>query len=286
MLKKSICILALSSIFFSSANAFEIYQYLGWRDIKGVDGVAKTSKESIINIGFFETINIKKMDVIYATFLLTDNKADPQKIKKIAERSKLNPTTPICFDIEIGNGKNADDLPVILDTIRLYREFGGKAPIGVYAVLPQRIVQNNKPLTGVQKKQYIQLNQQYEKLAQQVDFLAPTLYFYSKKNKDNWKSQVALNMAEARKYANKYDLKIYPFIALGVLDKVENNVSYFTPVSEQYMTDALLSLKKQGADGVILWESGATRTTSDNKPAVFDVTKDSFKAVKEFAEKY
>lgn len=286
MFKKYLCTLLLSGVAFSSANAFDIYQYIGWRDVKGMDGVARKSTESIINIGFFDVINIKKMDVIYATFLLTDGKADAEKIKKIVERSKKHPATPICFDIEIGDGKTANDLPVILDAIKIYRDNGGVAPIGVYAVLPQRVTVNNRALTASEKKKYIELNKQYETLAQHVDFLAPTIYFYSERNKNNWESQAALNMKEAKKYSNKYNLKVYPFISIGTLDKVEKGVSYITPVSEKQMTKVLLSLKNKGADGVILWESGATKLTRNGQPAIFDITKDSYKAVKDFAKKY
>ncbi|ETQ98103.1 hypothetical protein P673_1421 [Acinetobacter baumannii UH6507] len=286
MLRKGFFIFLLSSMAISNANAFEIYQYLRWHHIKEADGNIKYSEPPITNIGFFESKGLKKMNVVYSSYILTDGKADPSKIKKIVENSKLEPNVPICFDIEMGNGKNADDdLPVIIEALKIYKEFNGKAPIGVYAVLPQRIVQINKPLNEQQKNQYVKLNKQYESLARYVDFLSPTLYFYSKKNTRNWNTQAALTMAEARKYADKYDLKIYPFVSLSTWDAIGGK-SYITPVSEIYMTNALLTLKKQGADGVVLWESAAAKSAKDKQFAIFDTNKDSFKAVINFSKKY
>ncbi len=286
MVRKKICTLILSCLTISSANAFEIYQYLRWHHIKEKNGVTQYSEQPITNIDFFESKGLKNMNVIYPVYILTDGKADRSKIKKIVEDAKLEPTKPICFDIEMGNGKNADDdLHVIIEALKIYRELGGKAPIGVYAVLPQRIVQTIKPLNEEQKEEYFQLNKQYESLAKYVDFLSPTLYFYSKRNKQNWATQAALSMEEARKYAHKYDLKIYPFISLSTWDAIDKK-SYITPVSEEYMTNALLILKSQGADGVVVWESAAARTAKDKQFAIFETNKDSYKAVIDFAKKY
>lgn len=223
------------------------------------------------------SIGMKKMNVIYAVHLLTNNKADPEKIKKIAEATKINPNIPVCFDIEIGvANKPETNLPVILDALNMYHKFGGKAPIGVYGVLPQRTP--NKKMTENQKTDFVALNKQYKAIAGKVDFLAPTLYFYSLKDMDIWKNKAQFNMQEAKKYARQYDLKIYPFVSLSNWD-IQNQRFFITPMTEQSMTTALSFLKSQGANGVVLWESGSSRHASDKMPAVFDMNRDSFKSV-------
>lgn len=286
MFRKCFCILIIFSLNISNANAFEIYQYLRWNYVKEKDGITKFSGSPLTETNILDSYGLKKMNVVYSVYILTDGRADPVKIKKIVEDSKRYPNMPICLDIEIGNGKNADDdLPILIDVLKMYRSLGGAAPIGVYAALPQRIVQNYRGLNEAQKVQYLELNKQYESLAKYVDFLSPTLYFYSKKNSQNWMSQVDLNMSEARKYANKYKLKIYPFISLSTWDVIDKKF-YITPVSESYMKNVLLNLKNQGADGVVLWESGASKSSVDKQSAIFDTNKDSFKAVIDFAKKY
>lgn len=286
MLRKFFLTLIVFSLGISNVNAFEIYQYLRWNYIKGKDGVIKFSESPLTETNIFESYGLKKMNVIYPIYIITDGEVDPLKIKKIVVDSKINPNMPICFDIEMGNGKNADDdLLILIDALKMYRSLGGKAPIGIYASLPQRIIKNYRGLNEREKAEYLELNKQYEPLAKYVDFLSPTLYFYSKNNSLNWASQVNLNMSEARKYANKYKLKIYPFISLSTWDVIDKKF-YITPVSEVYMTNVLLSLKRQGADGVVLWEGGASKSSTDKQPAIFDTNKDSFKAVIDFAKKY
>lgn len=275
MLKK--IIFSLLCITTTSTYSFEVYQFLNWHYLKTPTGEMKYSKEVAGYDDILASIGMKKMNVIYPIYLLTDNKADPEKVKKIAEATKIDPDTPVCFDIEIGVANQPEtNLPVILDALNMYHKFGGKAPIGVYGVLPQRTP--NTKMSENQKADFVALNTQYKAIAEKVDFLAPTLYFYSLKDMDIWKNKAQFNMQEAKKYARQYDLKIYPFVSLSNWD-IQNKRVFITPMTEQSMTTALSFLKSQDANGIVLWESGSSRHASDKMPAVFDMNRDSFKSV-------
>ncbi|MFW1858742.1 hypothetical protein [Acinetobacter defluvii] len=280
MLKK--IIFTLLCVTTTSTYSFEVYQFLTWQYLKMPNGEMKYSKEISGYDDILASIGMKKMDVIYAKRLLTNGEADPNKIKKIVEATKINPNTPICFDIEMGIASRPEtNLPVILDALNLYHKFGGKAPIGVYGVLPQATP--NQIISESKRNYYVTLNKKYEEIATKVDFLAPTLYFYSLKDMDIWKDKAAFNMQEAKKYAKKYDLKIYPFVSLSTWDIQDQNSKnqkfFITPISEKNMTTALSFLESQGANGVILWESTSSKHASDKMPAVFDMNRDSFKSV-------
>ncbi|WP_123774221.1 hypothetical protein [Acinetobacter sp. BIGb0102] len=268
---------SLICIISPSSYSFEIYQFLNWHYLKMPDGEVKYSKKVIDYDKNLSSIGMKKMNVIYSVQILTDNRPDYKKIKKIVEATKIDPYTPICFDIEIGvANKPETNLPVILGALNIYHKIGGKAPIGVYGVLPQRTP--NKIISKKQRNDFILLNKKYEEIAKNVDFISPTLYFYSLQNMDIWKNKAQFNMQEAKKYANQYNLKIYPFISLSNWE-IRNKKFFVTPISESNMDMALAFLESQGANGVVLWESGSSRQANDEMPAVFDMNKDSFKSV-------
>lgn len=278
MLKK--IIFTLLCVTTTPTYSFEVYQFLNWHYLKTPTGEMKYSKEVAGYDDILTSIGMKKMNVIYAVDILTNGQADPEKIKKIVKTTKINPNTPICFDIEIGTAsKPQTNLPVILDSLNMYHQYGGKAPIGVYGVLPQRTP--NKIMSDKQKNDFTSLNKKYEEIAKKVDFLAPTLYFYSLQDMKVWKDKALFNIQEAKKYARQYDLKIYPFISMTNWD-IQNNKFYVTPISEKNMTESLSFLKSTGANGVIIWESGSSRNSHDKMPAVFDMNKGSFKSVVNF----
>lgn len=275
MLKK--IIFSLLCITTTSSYSFEVYQFLNWHYLKTPTGEMKYSKEMSGYDDMLASIGMKKMDVIYAERLLTNGKADPDKIKKIVENTKTDPNTPICFDIEIGvASKPETNLPVILDALNIYHKLGGQAPIGVYGVLPQRTP--NRMISKAQKNAFSTLNIKYAEIAKNVDFLAPTLYFYSLQDMSVWENKAQFNIQEAKKYARQYNLKIYPFLSMSNWD-IQNKKFLITPLKEQDMTTALNFLQSQGADGVIIWESTLSVNQSDKKPAVFDMNRDSFKSV-------
>ncbi|MDS7929218.1 hypothetical protein RMB13_06965 [Acinetobacter sp. V102_4] len=282
-LKKSIALIAPAIFLFSSvAHAFDVYQFINWRYYKTDSGKVVYTKDNTEFQNYLKTYNIKKMDVKYGPELLTNGQADPRKIKLIAEKSKQNPSMPICFDIEIGNAhKPETNLPVILDALKLYKKYGGAAPVGVYGVLPQRTP--NSMLSSNWKNKYSTLNDQYSEIAKNVDFLSPTLYFYNLKDMNVWKAKAQFNMIEAQRYAKRYNLKIIPFISLSTWN-VSKGKYKIDPLSETNMNQTINYLKGLGADGVVVWESGTSIQDSDNKAAIFDVNKAAFRSVVKAAQ--
>lgn len=71
---------------------------------------------------------IKPIRVLYPKdFMMTNQQPDSEKIKLIAQSTVYN-KTPISFDIEIGNRfKPETNLPVIIKTLQLYKQYGGQA---------------------------------------------------------------------------------------------------------------------------------------------------------------
>lgn len=267
----------------SQAMAFDVYQFINWRFYKNDKGEVIRTKDTEEFQQYLATLKIKKMNVIYPQKILTNNKADPKKIKIIAEASKKNPNIPICFDIEIGEASKPEtNLPVILNALKLYKKYGGVAPIGVYGVLPQK--SPNKILNKSGKIQISSLNNQYEEIAQNVDFLAPTLYFYDLKDINIWNDKAKFNMSEAKRYAKKYNIKIIPFISLSTWESVNGRFK-ITPLTEYDMSIVIQNLKLLGANGVVIWESGAAVQDDNRKSAIFDINHSSYKAIVNIANR-
>ncbi|HEM6663629.1 TPA: hypothetical protein U2J16_002127 [Acinetobacter baumannii] len=263
--------------------AFDVYQFINWRFYKNDKGEVIRTKDTEEFQQYLATLKIKKMNVIYPQKILTNNKADPKKIKIIAEASKKNPNIPICFDIEIGEASKPEtNLPVILNALKLYKKYGGVAPIGVYGVLPQK--SPNKILNKSGKIQISSLNNQYEEIAQNVDFLAPTLYFYDLKDINIWNDKAKFNMSEAKRYAKKYNIKIIPFISLSTWESVNGRFK-ITPLTEYDMSIVIQNLKLLGANGVVIWESGAAVQDDNRKSAIFDINHSSYKAIVNIANR-
>lgn len=265
-------LLALPNVY-----SFDIYGFIPWKTHITTNGSVVSdfglTKQYITQQGF------KPIKVVYHKYFLTNDQPDPEKIKKIAEDSKFSPATPISFDIEIGNRFAPKTvLPIVKETLRLYHQYGGAAPVGVYALLPQNTYGGK--LDSGKTVLYTDLNKKYESIAKQVDFLSPVFYNYDQKNIDLWKKSVDFSMAESKKYAKKYNLKIIPYITSTYAEKKDKY--YVEQMSEKEMQQRLTYLKNAGANGVIIWESseGFERSTN-GKPAI-DFSKGWAKVVKDF----
>lgn len=271
--------LAITSSLLTISNvyAFDIYGFIPWKTHITTNGSVVSNfsltKQYITQQG------LKPIKVVYHKYFLTNDQPDPEKIRKIAEDSKLSPHIPISFDIEIGNRFAPKTvLPIVEETLRLYHHYGGAAPVGVYALLPQNTyggkLDNRKTVL------YTDLNKKYESIAKQVDFLSPVFYNYNQKNIDLWKKSVDFNMAESKKYAKKYNLKIIPYITSTYAERKEKY--YVEQMTGKEMQQRLSYLKNMGADGVIIWESSqGFERSSNGKPAI-DFSKGWAKVVKDF----
>ncbi|KYQ82948.1 hypothetical protein AWW72_16320 [Acinetobacter sp. NRRL B-65365] len=276
--------LILGLLLSTQANAFDIYQFMRWSNYTTNDNKhIQTKNEDEFN-KFMKNKNIKRIRVATMGMILSKEKPDPKKIKLIAEQSKLDPDMPICFDIETSFQYEPEkNLPVILESLRLYKEFGGVAPVGVYAVLPQ--LTPNAYLSPEKKAEFRKINDQYAEIANHVDILFPTLYFYKLKDMTIWDSKAEFNMQEAKRFAKERNLKIMPFLSTSNWRFSDNHTVYIKPLNEKDMTHSLNYLKELGADGVVFWEDARAKQDGSENPAIFDVHKDAFKAIVNFSQK-
>ncbi len=258
-------ILLTITLFFAfiQTHAFTIYGFIPWQS------QISNSKPHKLNINEnLEKFGIKKFRVLYHNSFLTDDlKPDIDKIKHIAQ-STATDKTPITFDIEIGNRFRPEtNLPVIIKTLQLYRQYGGQAPVSVYAVLPQNVY-GGKKLSSYKMQMYRNLNKEYKSVAELVDIISPSLYNYDGKDFLSWQLSAYFSMKEAKKYAK--GKPIIPYITGTFAVDGKNPYPIRQALSEQDMKRRLQYLKNLGASGVIVWQSSSEKTI-EGKPQTIDL---------------
>ncbi|MEB6481007.1 hypothetical protein [Acinetobacter vivianii] len=263
--------------------AIDIYQYIIWKRYSDESGQIQNVSTNEFQ-KFLGKKRLKPIRVIYHSGFLTNGKPDPQKIKQIAAVSQKYPHIPVSFDIEIGNKfKPQTVLPIVNQTLNLYHQYGGAAPVGVYGILPQSIFGSEYMHKNIEKE-YISLNKNYESIAQKVDILSPVIYNLWFRDFNEWKRRVDHQLSESQSYAKKYNLKIIPYFSSTYLDKKyfknRNNIIY--PLTEQEMTQRLNYIRSKKVDGVIIWDPSGGILSNGNKP-VFDINKGAAKAILDFA---
>ncbi|HAV4219326.1 hypothetical protein KTH87_13610 [Acinetobacter baumannii] len=266
-----------------SGYSFEIYQYIFWKDY--IDQHGKHHSNSNNFQVFLKENHLKPIEVIYQYRFLTNNKPDKEKIKKIVAISKLNPTIPISFDIEVGNKfKPETVLPVVNETLDLYHQYGGAAPVGIFGVLPQNLF-GSEDLNPKTKQLYKELNKQYEGVAQKVNFLSPVVYNLWFRDYNEWVQRTDFHIEEAKKYAKKYNLKVIPYFSSSYLDRdyFNNNIIY--PLAEKEIQQRLNYIHSKNVDGVIIWDSSIGFLKNGNRP-IFNVNKGGAKAIIKFSKSY
>lgn len=269
-------------IFFSSnAYCFEVYQFIKWKNFTNGNGVLISDPNQLQQ--YLSTQNIKPIDVIYKPRFLTNGNPDANKIKIIADKASKYPNIPISFDIEVGDRFQPQTiLPIVQKTLELYHQFGGKAPVGVYAVLPQERFSRTGISNNEYRQKFINLNQSYEAVASQVNFLSPVIYNYNIRSFNDWKNCVDLQISEAKKYAQKYNLKIIPYFSITYLTKGKNQEKIIEPLSGQEALRRLNYIKSKGVDGVIIWDTSIGKL-KDSSPPIFNSQQGSFKALLNFS---
>lgn len=265
-------------IFAQAAFSFDIYNSVSW------EGHSNENGEKIQNYQktrtFINSYGLKHLRLYYHDSFLTNGKPDSEKIKKIAILSQQNPEFPISFDIEMGdNFKPETVLPRVIRVLDLYHHHGGKAPVGVYALLPQNTYGGKHVLKN--SKKFSELNKHYEIIAKKVDFLSPVFYNYDT-TYELWRGSVDFGMMEAKKYAEKYNLKIIPYFSISYFVKDKNgDIDHIIPLGENETKERLSYLKQKGVNGVIIWDSNAYRLSNREKP-VADIKRGWLKGVAEF----
>lgn len=249
----------------NNSYAFTVYGFVPWSVQVNQHDIISKDKNITYNVN--SLIGMSNIKVIYEKDIFTEGVIDTDKIKKIAEDSKIDPYTPISLDIEIGNHSKPETiLPIVNKVLDLYHFYKGKAPIGMYALLPQNTY-GAKKLNEQQKINHILLNQQYETLATKVNFLSPVFYFYDGQDMDLWKKMVDFGMQEAKKYARKYHLKIYPYVT-NCFKINQSQPTMILQLDRYQMSFMLNYLSSKGSDGVIIWAGSKTVDVDGKKPLV------------------
>ena len=245
--------------------AFTVYGFIPWKN--SVDQYNMISEHKNTTSMVNSLIGASNIKIFYEKDIFTNKQVDPEKIKKIAVDSQNDPNTPISLDIEIGNRfKPETVLPVINQALDLYHFYNGKAPIGVYALLPQNTY-GAKKLHDQKKNKYILLNQQYESLAAKINFLSPVFYFYDGQDMNLWRQSVDFGMQEAQRYAKKYHLKIYPYVT-NCFKINQGQPTTILQLNRRQMSFVLNYLSSRGADGAIVWAGSRTVDVDGKKPII------------------
>lgn len=277
-----ICTLLTTSILTTSTTyAFKLYGFIPWKLEQNEQIIADQEKIKAI----LSNEGILTIDVIYHKRMLSHGYVDRDKIKKIAQDSQ--PHIPISFDYEIGTPSKPETvLPSLISILDLYHAYGGKAPVGVYSLFPLNTY-GGKNLNDEQKNKLIELNKQYEIIADKIDFISPVFYFYDNEDLDAWKKSVDFNLAQSLSLAKKYNLKIYPYItnSFRVSDIDPKTGTWVTKaLSKKQMFNVLNYLKEKGADGAIIWTGSGVKDQYDQIP-IIKFNDPWFQGLKEFLDK-
>lgn len=234
-----------------------------------------TDKGSTINkkipLPFLGGFGIKKIFLIYENRILKGHGAKPDMslLESVAKETKKSPDALVVLDVESWN--RWDIKNSVKNYVSLLQEFKKTnkiSPVGLYSVIPQTYYQKKTE----SRDSYISLDDKYRSVVYYVDFLSPSLYNYSGKDFDRWKSAVQFEMSEAKRLGNK---PIIPFVTPEVW---EANGTHF--LSYEEMRERLETLKELGADGCIIW--GGSRGIAAG--GAFNPSSGWAKAVIEFSE--
>lgn len=255
-----------------AARKFIIYAYIPWK--KAVDKKNNTDDFSID----LKKNGILSIKIIYENDYLLQGKISLEKIKKITTETFNQPAVPISFDLEFGNRfKPETVIPKIKAILTAYHDFKPRAPVGIYAVMPQNTY-GWKPNRHV----YDQLNAQYKVLINDVDFISPSLYNYNGHNLKAWELSARDQFQAAHKYFKGKPIIPYisPIYRIGKFVKIKNG-TLVEVLDEKAMAARLKLLYALGASGCIIWASSQDREANGQIPT-FSPNKAWGKAIVEF----
>jgi hypothetical protein len=164
----------------------------------------------------------------------------------------------IVLDIEHWEGDEVDKFVQIIEHMR---KLMPKVRLGYYSMVPVRDYWAFQPGREGRLIVYQQQVQQWQKLADAVDDLYPTLYAYYK-DRDGW-MRMADGMLAAGKAIGK---PMYPFLWPQYHD--HNRKLELALIEGDFWLQQLDKVKDSGCDGAVLWGTIAPeRTTPDGKRA-------------------
>lgn len=269
----------LNFLFLTTGNAsnkapkpmkFTVYAFLPWKNQKS-DIHEQLSK-------YMENFGIMPIKVIYEKDFFTQGKPDLQKIKKVAETTKLEPNIPVSFDFEFGNRfKPETVIPDVEIILHNYHAYHSKAFVGIYGVIPQNTYAWKTTISA-----YDRLNDSYKTLVKLVDFLSPVLYNYDGTNFTSWLKTAEYNMNAAKQYASNKPILPFlsPVVRIGRTHKIKNG-HIVEELDERAMKKRLGAVFNLGASGCIIWASSQDRKKDGQFPT-FDPEQGWGKAVVEF----
>ena len=266
-----------SPIFAQAPKKFTIYEYIPYKN--HVAAGQLSSSPSLDQ--YLESLNIHRIKVNYLERFMTDGQPDEKKIEAIAKSAKDAHNIPVSFDTEFGDRFHPETVvPKVVEILNIYHRFNTVTPVGVYATAPQNTYAWKPDIN-----RFDALSQQYQPVADQLDFLSPVLYNYEGPDTAAWQKAAVYNMAAARAY--KTGKPIIPYISpiIRVQDSGKNDESQHGPVrtlTESEMLIRLQTLYQLGADGCIVWASSSDRT-ADGNPPIFDPNSGWGKALADFA---
>lgn len=279
---KKILSILIYILLIHKVSAYDIYNSVSWEQHINESNNLISNYQSTRT--FINSQGLQHIRLYYHDSFLTKGKVDPVKIKKIVDLSKQNPELLISFDIEIGHNPYPETvLPTVINILDLYHQFGGKAPVGVYGLLPQNSYGGKYAISS--QETLSTLNRQYEIIAKKVNFLSPIFYNYDT-DYELWKQSVNFGMKEALKYSKKYNLKIIPYFSISYFIKDnEGKISYIQPLNDTETYKRLNYLRLKKIDGLIIWDSNRFRTKNGVKPIV-DKNQGWLKGVRKFIFEY
>ena len=231
-------------------STFTVYAYIPWK---------MKANES----DYLLTYGIQPVNIIYENKYFTNGKIDLEKIKKMALETASQPNVPVSFDMEFGHRfKPETVLPSVRAILKYYRGYNSKAFVGVYATIPQNTY-GLKPVSF----EYDRLNHQYDSLINDVDFISPSLYNYSRYDVNSWLKNARFVMKLAKKYTPSKPIIPYisPIFKLGPSNKAING-NLVVELSEEEMGLRLQALYNLGGAGCIIWASSQDRTQDGQIP--------------------
>lgn len=95
------------------------------------------------------------------------------------------------------------------EILSIYHRYNSVTPVGVYATAPQNTYAWKPNIA-----RFEELNEKYQSIAEQVDFLSPVLYNYEGADTEAWKRAAAYNITAAKKY--KTGKPILPYMTVTI----------------------------------------------------------------------
>lgn len=183
---------------------------------------------------------------------LNYSKISNNKLQKMAGKTKVNPSIPVCFDIEGWNllKYTKASIPKYINLINEFKSRNFRSKLGFYGVLPYADSYLYNSSSSVSKNIWKNLNNSSSigQIGAHVDIAYPSCYTRSKDLKQ-WKSAVLKQVSKIKEIRS--DIPIYAFIWPQFYSHSNQKlngtfIDYTTWLSE-------LEFLYQNCDGIVIW---------------------------------